>query len=45
MGFQVADWIEANCAIPDRELVGDPFLLTDEQLNFLLHFYRLERSG
>lgn len=41
LGYQVADWIEARCAIPDREFVGSPFLLTDEQLRFLLHFYRL----
>jgi hypothetical protein len=42
LGYQVADWAEARCAIPDREFVGDPFYLTDEQLNFLLHFYRLD---
>jgi hypothetical protein len=42
LGFQVADWIEERCAIPDREFVGEPFLLTDEQLSFLLHFYRLD---
>lgn len=42
LGFQVADWIEAHCAIPDRELAGEPFLLTDEQLLFFLWFYRLE---
>lgn len=42
LGFQVADWIEARCAIPDRAFVGDPYLLTDEQLTFLLHFYRLD---
>lgn len=41
LGYQVADWIEARCAIPDREFVGNPFLLTDEQLRFLLRFYRL----
>lgn len=41
LGYLVGTWIETNCAIPDRELVGDPFLLTDEQLRFLLHFYRL----
>lgn len=46
LGYQVADWIEARCAIPDREMVGDPFLLTDEQLRFLLNFYRLDpQSG
>lgn len=42
LGYQVADWIEARCAIPDRELIGSPFLLTDEQLRFLLHFYRID---
>lgn len=42
LGFQVADWIESRCAIPDREMVGEPFLLTDEQLRFLLNFYRLD---
>lgn len=42
LGYQIADWIEARCAIPDREFIGDPFLLTDEELAFLLHFYRLD---
>jgi hypothetical protein len=42
LGYQVADWIESRCAIPDREMIGEPFLLTDEQLRFLLHFYRLD---
>lgn len=42
LGYQIADWIEDRCAIPDREDVGKPFLLTDEQLRFLLHFYRLD---
>lgn len=41
LGFEVADWIEDHCAIPDRDMVGEAFLLTDEQLNFLLNFYRL----
>lgn len=41
LGYQVADWIEARCAIPDRDQVGDPFLLTDEQVKFLLWHYRL----
>jgi hypothetical protein len=41
LGFLVADWIEDHCAIPDREMIGEPFLLTDEQLDFLLNFYRL----
>jgi hypothetical protein len=42
LGYQAVDWIEDRCAIPDREFVGDPFLLTDEQVLFFLHFYRLD---
>jgi len=42
LGYQVADFIESRCAIPDREFVGQPFLLTDEELRFFLHFYRLD---
>ena len=46
LGYQVADWIEDMCAIPDGERAGDPYLLTDEQLRFLLHFYRVnEKTG
>jgi hypothetical protein len=45
LGFQVADWIEERCAIPDREMVGEPYLLTDEQLNFILNYYRLTPEG
>lgn len=41
LGFQVADWIEARCAIPDGEFMGDPFVLTDDQLTFVLWHYRL----
>lgn len=41
LGYQVADWIEARCAIPDRDQVGEPFILTDEQLRFLLRHYRI----
>lgn len=41
LGFLVADWIEANCAIPDGEQAGEPFVPTDEQLRFLLWHYRL----
>lgn len=41
LGFAVADFIEASCAIPDRHLRGERFVLTDEQLTFLLWEYRL----
>lgn len=41
LGYQVADFIEASCVIPDRDQRGEPFLLTDEQLKFLLWYYRI----
>ena len=42
LGYQVADWIEAHCAIPDGEQAGEPFILIDEQLRFILQHYRLK---
>ena len=41
LGYQVADFIEAKCVIPDRDQVGDPFILTNEQVRFLLWYYRV----
>jgi hypothetical protein len=41
LGWEVGDWIEAHCVIPDREHGGEPFLLTDEMWTFLAHHYRL----
>lgn len=41
LGYVVADWIEANCAIPDGEQAGESFVLTDEQLRFVCWHYRL----
>jgi hypothetical protein len=42
LGYLVADLIQAKCAIPDGERAGQPFVLTDEMLRFVLHFYRLD---
>lgn len=42
LGYQVADWIEAHCVIPDGEDAGAPYLLTEEMVRFLLRFYRLD---
>lgn len=41
LGYAIADFIEAKCVVPDRDQVGEPFLLTDEQLRFVLWFYRV----
>lgn len=45
LGYQVADFIEASCVIPDRDQVGERFLLTDEQLRFLLWHYRVRPAA
>lgn len=41
LGWLVAEWIEANCVVPDRAAAGEPFILSDAQLNHLLWQYRL----
>lgn len=41
LGGLVAEWIEANLVIPDGYRQGEPFLLTDEMLRFLKHYFRL----
>jgi hypothetical protein len=42
LGYAVADLIQSVCAIPDGERMGEPFVLTDEQLRCLLHHYRVD---
>lgn len=42
LGYLVADWIEANCVIPDGERTGEPYVLTDEMLRHYLNLYRLD---
>ena len=41
LGYEVGDWIQANCVIPDGYRQGEPYLLTDEQWRFLLALYRV----
>jgi hypothetical protein len=40
--FLAADWIEAHCVIPDQESRGEPFLLGDDQLRFVLSHYTVK---
>lgn len=42
LGHLIADWIEEHCVIPDGDRAGQPFILTDEQLRFVLFHYRLQ---
>lgn len=41
LGYEVGEWIESNCVIPDGIRQGLPYLLTDEMWRFVLWFYRL----
>lgn len=45
LGYQVGDWIEAHCVIPDQEHMGEPYRLTGEMWDFLAHHYRLKESA
>lgn len=42
LGYEVAQWVQDSCVVPDREDAGAPFLLTEEQLRFLLFHYALD---
>lgn len=41
LGDVVGHWIETHCVIPDGDHAGEPYKLTDEMWDFLLHHYRL----
>lgn len=45
LGWAVAEWIESHCVVPDREDAGEPLVLSDEQLRFLVHHYRLKPTA
>lgn len=45
LGYTVAEWIQGLCVIPDRDLRGTPFVLTDEQLRFLVYAFALTAGG
>lgn len=44
LGYLVGDYIQDTCVIPDGDHVGEPYILTDEMLRFLLWHYRLNPS-
>ncbi|WP_229401927.1 hypothetical protein [Micromonospora okii] len=41
LGYDVGEWIEEHCVVPDGYRMGAPYRLTDEMWTFLVHFYRL----
>lgn len=42
LGWSVSDWITDNLLIPDGANAGEPLVLTDEQLEILVRFYRVD---
>jgi hypothetical protein len=42
LGYAVAELIQARCVIPDGDHVGEPYVLTNEMLRFLLFHYRVD---
>lgn len=42
LGWDVGDWIEEHCVIPDGEHGAEPYKLTDEMWRFLVFHYRLK---
>lgn len=46
LGWDIVDWIEASLTVPDGEDQGRPLKLTNEQVSFVVRFYRLDpRTG
>jgi hypothetical protein len=45
LGLVVGQWIQDYCVVPDRELRGRPFILTEEQTIFLVWHYALTEEG
>ncbi len=42
LGWAIADWIEANCVVPDGDHLGERYMLTDEMKVFIANHYRLK---
>jgi hypothetical protein len=41
LGYDIGEWIEAHCVIPDGYRQGEPYRLTDEMWRFLLRYYMI----
>ena len=42
LGYHVAELIQERCVVPDGDHAGEPYVLTNEMLRFLLWHYRLD---
>jgi hypothetical protein len=42
LGYDVLDWIHEYLIVPDGPSAGEPLVLTAEQAQFVLNFYRVD---
>lgn len=42
LGYLADEWITEHCAIPDGDHQSEPYVCTDEMLEFLVRFYRVD---
>lgn len=45
LGWEVKDFIEKHCVIPDGTHAGEPFILSEPQLRFVLGMYELHEDA
>jgi hypothetical protein len=45
LGFDVLDWIEEWLVVPDGPLAGEPLILTPEQAQFVIRYYRVDLAS
>jgi len=45
LGWQVIDYLQAVAVIPDGEYAGQPFILSEEERDFVLGFYELREDA
>ena len=43
LGWYVLDWIEEFLIVPDGPSAGEPLVFTNEQAQFVLKFYEVDR--
>lgn len=45
LGWEIIDWIRANCVIPDGDHLGEPYIPTPEMERFIVNHYRLSETA
>src|SRR5690349_7275721 len=45
LGWQVLDWAYEYLRLPDGPSAGEPWVYTDEQMRFILHWFAIDDEG